>query len=93
MKTIGRTNEGNYLVEMNPDEHRALAGLAGVGEEWTSIEPYYNDPATAFIDLSTPIGAVRHYARSRARLSELQRLLNDIKDTYRNEKAEYDEGD
>ncbi len=80
MKTIGRTNEGDYLVSMNSDEHRAFAMLAQVEEGWTEMEAYYADPSISFIDLSTPIGAIRHYVQSKERLIALQRLLNDVED-------------
>ncbi len=90
MKTIGRTNEGDYLVSMNKDEHRAIADLANVEADWTSIEAYYADPTITFIDLSTPIGAIRHYTKSRRRVQELQRLLNDIDDKYTDENDNMD---
>ena len=80
MKTIGRTNENNYLVEMNPDEHGALARLAKIEEGWLSMEAYFAHDSISFIDLSTPIGAIRHYTKSRVRLAELQSLLDDVKD-------------
>ena len=90
MKTIGRTNQGGYLVEMNPDEHGALTALACAENGWESMGAYYRHSETASIDLSTPIGAIRHYARSISRLNELRRLLNDLEDTYKNEDDEYD---
>ena len=85
MKTIGRTNEGDYLVEMNSDEHRALAALAKIEEGWSSIEEYFAHPEITFIDLSTPIGAIKHYVESRSRLRELQKLLDNIEDIYTDE--------
>ena len=84
MKTIGRTNENNYLVEMNPDEHTALAMLAGVESGWLNIEAYHTHLEIVFIDLSTTIGAIRHYVQSKTRLVELQNLLNDITDVLDN---------
>ena len=87
MKTIGRTNEGDYLVEMNSDEHRVFAMLAQVEEGWTEIEAYHVHQEISFIDLSTPIGAIRHYVQSRTRLIELQNLLNDVEDILTDEKA------
>ena len=87
MKTIGRTNEGDYLVGMNLDEHAALARLANIESDWVSIEAYYAKPNITFIDLSTPIGAIKHYVESRVRLSELQSLLTNVEDILTNEKA------
>ncbi len=80
MKTIGSTNDGNYLVEMNPDEHKALARLARIEAGWLSMEAYFAQDGISFIDLSTPIGAIRHYTESRVRLAELQSLLSDVED-------------
>ena len=82
MKTIGRTNEGNYLVEMNTEEHLALARLSAVsgGAGWYSLA-FDSRDLSVEIDLSTPLAMVTTYSESLAYANDLANHVKRVMQT------------
>lgn len=80
MKTIGRTNDGCYLVEMNDDEHKALARLAGAAGGWNqhrAIQLDYKMVVESAID--KPLNAVHSYSHSLEMINELLDQLKRVR--------------
>lgn len=77
MKTTGRTNEGNFIVEMSEYEHGVLGYLAeaieGVGIEFLAR------PALGMqAELSTALGAVIAFAHTKRMVNDLMKHLKEI---------------
>jgi hypothetical protein len=77
LKTTGRTNEGNFIVEMSEYEHNVLSYLAqaieGVGVEFMT-----RPPLGMQAELSTALGAVIAFAHTKRMVNDLTKHLKDI---------------
>jgi hypothetical protein len=95
MKEIGRTNDGNVLVEMSFDEARELVKLALVIEGKTLCNIQRLDlTSVSFIgpDLSKTFGAIRAFTEGKGIINEMRCYLDEM-DRALTRKAERPSGD
>lgn len=78
MKTIGRSCNNGYIVEMTLSEYRELSKLADA-VEGRSVD-HLMDYNLSRVDYSGVFGCIRGYAMANFRLNELQKLLDSMKD-------------
>ena len=85
MKTIGKTNEGYYLVEMSPDEHGAMARLAGAADGWGEHDSlrFGTSTISATLSLENPLNAVQSYSSSLEHLNSLIQHLDQVRASLR----------
>lgn len=76
MKTTGTTVDGNYTVEMTPQEHRALSELAEVTEGEKLDYLSLIREISIDLDLSSVIGAIYHFVTVK---DNINRVLNAAK--------------
>ena len=75
MKTIGHTNDNNFLVEMTRDEHDALARLAGVSKGWGYVNFGHLDHQAIDQEMSEPVKKVVAYTRAAGAINELYDIV------------------
>jgi hypothetical protein len=91
MKTIGRTNDGEYLVEMNHDEHKALVNLSRAINGDTPHELKFAPMNELLIvDLSGPLGSVRAYTETLFMINNLSSYLKNVEGALRRKLTEED---
>ena len=90
MKTIGRTNDGGYIVEMNSKEHNVFARLAGIESGWTTYDTIALDYSTSFdvADLSNAFAAIRTYTHIRANVNQLRKDVESLDNALRLQEEE-----
>ena len=81
MKDIGRTIEGNYIVEMNQNEHREFERLHSAvtgsnGFQDFAMNDYGHVPE---FDFTNVFSIIRFYCAKRFMITELQSILDDMK--------------
>lgn len=82
MKEIGRTTEGNYMVEITPDEYRALNELAMALEGRGLWDIRATLPKGVFnSSLSGVLGLLVQFAHNRAQVNQLVRNVQALQAT------------
>lgn len=82
MKDIGRTNEGNYIVEMIKEEYAQLCKLSAAVEGkhmLPGFSPEIKYYITPNFDFSKTFDVILVWYTAKMRVNNIQELLNDIK--------------
>jgi hypothetical protein len=81
MKDIGKTEQGNRIVEMSEDEHREFRRLQYAVEGKANFDFFYSDDRHSRLDFdfASVFSVIHVYYMSRFKVNELQTLLDDIK--------------
>lgn len=83
MKELGRTKDGNHIVEMNQDEYRELVRLhrAVSGKSGQLPESRYGEASREWeFDFSNVFDSIRAYYLNRFAINDLQALLDEMKE-------------
>jgi hypothetical protein len=81
MKEIGRTNDGDHIMEMTETEHHAfvlLANVFGYNANAGILGQYPVFRETAMIHMEDPITAVFNYVRDVSNLMELHEHFGQV---------------
>jgi hypothetical protein len=79
MKEIGRTKEGNYLLEASENEYLMLVHLASSLEGKPIDEIRYHKEPSLETDFYGVFGAIEAFALAHYRVNDLQILLDRLK--------------
>lgn len=77
METIGRTNDGKFIVEMTRDEHKALAQLheAVSGRDWHFMDTSFMEINS---DMKDAIVAVKSFALTKNVVNSMKSAIEEI---------------
>jgi len=78
MKEIGRTNEGNVIVEMTDAEARAFELLRMAAEDRLPGILNQSYPMNGNVELEPVLQAIRMWVIAKFKIQELQEYLSDI---------------
>ena len=78
MKEIGRTNEGNVIVEMTDAEARAFELLRMAAEDRLPCILNQSYPMNGNVELEPVLQAIRMWVIAKFKIQELQEYLSDI---------------